>query len=137
MCFYFKLQKFKRKLCKTHTIFHYQFAHWLGEKSIFRKFTFGIYDRLFGWGTKVYVQNQSGPSNSILHCFCLTKGSTLISQDYDPSSVVYVSKPIRAVWRYLLSKFCALLCCSLSQFVGRIYSVLPASDQRLSLVSWD
>ena len=65
---------------------------------------------------KVYVQNQSGPSNGILHRFCLTKGSTLTSQDYDPSSVVYVSKPTRAIWRYLLSEFCALLCCSLSQF---------------------
>ena len=33
-------------------------------------------------------------SNGILHRFCLTKGFTLISQVYDPSSVVYVSKPI-------------------------------------------
>ena len=68
-----------------------------------------------GWGTKVYVQKQSGPSNGILHRFCLTKGSTLTSQDYNPSSVVYVSKPTRAIWRYLLSEFRALLCCSLSQ----------------------
>ena len=30
--------------------------------------------------------------------------------------MVYVSKPTRAIWRYLLSEFCALLCCSLSQF---------------------
>ena len=67
--------------------------------------------------SKVYVQNQSGPSNGILHCFCLTGGSTLTSQDHNPSSVVYVSKPTRAIWRYLLvSEFCALLCCSLSQF---------------------
>jgi hypothetical protein len=29
---------------------------------------------IFGWGTKVYVQNQSGPSNGILHHFCLTGG---------------------------------------------------------------
>ena len=29
--------------------------------------------------------------------------------------MVYVLKPTRAIWRYLLSKFCALLCCSLSQ----------------------
>ena len=64
---------------------------------------------------KVYVQNQSGPSNGILHRFCLTRGSTLTSQDYDLSSVVYVSKLIRAIWGYLLSEFCALLCCSLSQ----------------------
>ena len=71
----------------------------------------------FGWGTKVYVQNQSGPSNDILHHFCLTGGSTLTSQDYNPSSVVYVSKPVRAILRYLLSAFCALLCCSLSQYV--------------------
>ena len=70
----------------------------------------------FGWGTKVYVQNQSGPSNGILHRFCLTGGSTLTSQDYDPSSVVYVSKLTRAIWRYLLSEFCALLCCSSSQY---------------------
>ena len=32
---------------------------------------------------------------TVLYCiiFCLTGGSTLTSQDYDPSSVVYVSKP--------------------------------------------
>ena len=48
----------------------------------------------FGWGTKVYVQKRSGPSSSILHQFCLTKGSTLTSQDYSPASVVYVSKLI-------------------------------------------
>ena len=72
---------------------------------------------LFGWGMKVYVQNQSGPSNGILHRFCLTGGSTLTSQDYNPSSVVYVSKPTRVIWRYLLSKFRALLCCSLSQLL--------------------
>ena len=46
---------------------------------------------------RMNVQNQSGPSNGILHRFCLTGGSTLTSQDYDPSSVVYVSKPIRAI----------------------------------------
>jgi hypothetical protein len=34
---------------------------------------------------------------------------------YNPGSVVYVLKPARAIWRYLLSEFCALLCCSLSQ----------------------
>ena len=27
---------------------------------------------------KEYVQNRSGPSKSILHCFCLTGGSTII-----------------------------------------------------------
>ena len=64
---------------------------------------------------KVYVQTWLAPSNGILHRFCLTKGSTLTSQDHDPSSVVYVSKPVRAIWQYLLSEFCALLCCSLSQ----------------------
>ena len=58
---------------------------------------------VFGWGTKVYVQNQSGPSNSILHRFCLSGWSTLTSQDYNPSSVVYVSKLIEAIWQYLLS----------------------------------
>ena len=64
------------------------------------EYTFGI---LFGWGTKVYVQNWSEPSNDILHCFCLTRGSTLTSQDYSPSSVVCVPKLIRAIWRYLPS----------------------------------
>ena len=69
----------------------------------------------FGWWTKVYVWKRSAPSNVILHRICLTKGSTLTSQDHDPRSVVYVSKPTRAIWRYLLSEFCALLSCSLSQ----------------------
>ena len=32
----------------------------------------------------VYVQNWSGPSNGILHRFCLTGGSTLTSQDQVP-----------------------------------------------------
>ena len=36
----------------------------------------------FGWLTKVYVWKRSGPSNVILHRFCLTKGSTLISQSH-------------------------------------------------------
>ena len=36
----------------------------------------------FGWLTKVYVWKRSGPSNVILHRFCLTKGSTLISQGH-------------------------------------------------------
>ena len=36
----------------------------------------------FGWWTKVYVWKRSGPSNVILHRFCLTKGSTLISQSH-------------------------------------------------------
>ena len=34
----------------------------------------------FGWLTKVYVWKRSVPSNGFLHRFCLTKGSTLISQ---------------------------------------------------------
>ena len=54
-----------------------------------------------------------------LKTFCIVfvglRGSALTSQDYNPSSVVYVSKPVRAIWQYLLSEFCALLCCSLSQ----------------------
>ena len=29
--------------------------------------------KTFGWGTKVYVQNQSGPSNDILHRFCFVR----------------------------------------------------------------
>jgi len=71
---------------------------------------------LFGWLTKVYVWKRSGPSNVILHRFCLTKGSTLNSQESHPRSVVYVSKPTRAIWRYLLSEFCALLCLSSAQW---------------------
>ena len=70
---------------------------------------------LFRWGSKIYVQNQSGPSNSILHRFCLTRGSTLTSQDYDPSSVVYVLTyhlVPRAIWPYYVkwnfSTFCGL-----------------------------
>ena len=70
--------------------------------------------RMRNEGRFMYKINQ-GHLNSILHCFCLTGGSTLTSQDYDPSSVVCVSKRVMAIWRYLLSEFCALLCCSLSQ----------------------
>ena len=47
-------------------------------------------------GTKIYVQNLLVPSNDILNRFCLTRGSTLTSQDYSPSSVVYEPEPIRA-----------------------------------------
>ena len=50
----------------------------------------------------------------------MTRGSTLTSQDYNPSSVVYVPEPIRAILWYLalietqsvvmtLSKFAAIL----------------------------
>ena len=59
-----------------------------------------------------------------MYCFCLTRGSTLTSQDNDPSSVVYVSKLIMAIWWYLLSKFCALLCCSLFQYSLSILNIL-------------
>ena len=47
--------------------------------------------------------------------FFLTGGSTLTSQNYNPSSVVYVSKPIRAIWRYLISK---ILCLALLFFIS-------------------
>ena len=33
-----------------------------------------------GWGTKVYVQNQSGPSNGILHRFCLPSPVRIMTQ---------------------------------------------------------
>ena len=36
-------------------------------------------------------------SERILHRYHLTRGSTLTSQDYNPSSVVYVPEPIRAI----------------------------------------
>ena len=61
-----------------------------------------LYFHSFGWGTKVYVQNRSEPSNNILHRFCLTRESTLTSQDYSPSSVVCITEPIRAIWLYFL-----------------------------------
>ena len=48
-------------------------------------------------GTKVYVQNWSEPSSCILHRYHLTRGSMLTSQDYSPSSVVYMPEPIRAI----------------------------------------
>ena len=77
------------------------------RSSILFQIQFSMFGRFcsarFGWGTKVYVQNQSGPSNGILHRFCLTRESTLTSQDYSPSSMVYVSKPTKAIWRYLPS----------------------------------
>ena len=49
------------------------------------------------WKNKqmVFVQNQLEPSTGILHHYHLIRGSTLTSQDYNPSSVVYVSEPIR------------------------------------------
>ena len=46
---------------------------------------------------KVYVQNQLEPSSSILHRYRLT------SQDYNPSSVVYVPEPIRAIYLAVFS----------------------------------
>ena len=49
---------------------------------------------VFGWGTKVYVQNPLEPSSDILHRYHLTRGSKFTSQDYTPSSVVYVPEPI-------------------------------------------
>ena len=55
-----------------------------------------------------------------MHRYHLTL--TLTSQDYNPSSVVYVLKPVRAIWLYLLSEFCALLCCSFSQFQNPIFT---------------
>ena len=52
----------------------------------------------FGWGTKVYVWKRSGPSNVNLHRFCLTKRSTLTSQDHDLSSVVYRLGPSDGIY---------------------------------------
>ena len=49
---------------------------------------------LFGWGTEVYVQNWLEPSNGISQRFCLTRESTLTSQDYSPSSVVYIPERV-------------------------------------------
>ena len=46
---------------------------------------------------KVYVQNRLEPSSDTLHCYHLTKGSMLTSQDYSQTSVVYVPEPIRAI----------------------------------------
>ena len=53
---------------------------------------------------KFYVQNRSKPSRGILHRYHLTRGSTLTSQDYSPSSdsglctrTKYESEPIRAI----------------------------------------
>ena len=53
--------------------------------------------KIFRCGTKVNVQNRSEPSSGILHCYHLTRGSMLTSQDYSPSSVVYVPELIRAI----------------------------------------
>ena len=93
---------------------------YIGTVSSFACFAklFNFFFFLFGWGTKVYVQNQSGPSNGILHRFCLTAGSTLTSQDFNPSSVVYVSKPIRAIWRYLSIFIIRILCLALLFFTS-------------------
>ena len=43
---------------------------------------------------KAYVQNRLEPSSGILHRYPLSRGSMLTSQDYGPSSVVYVPEPI-------------------------------------------
>ena len=87
---------------------------------------------LFGWWTKVYVWKRSGSSNVSLHRFCLTKGSTLNSQESHPRSVVYVSKPTRAIWRYLLSEFRALLCLSSAQLENNIAKIF-----RFFHILWD
>ena len=44
--------------------------------------------------------------------------STLTSQDYSPSSVVYVPEPIRAILQYLASIETYLVVMTLSQFLG-------------------
>ena len=62
------------------------------------------------------MQNRSEPSNSIWHNFCLTRGSTLTSQDYSPISVVCVPKLIRAIWRYLPSLWTQLVVMTLCQY---------------------
>ena len=43
---------------------------------------------------KAYVQNRLEPSSGILHRYHLSRESMLTSQDYGPSSVVYVPEPI-------------------------------------------
>ena len=43
------------------------------------------------------VRNWLEPSSGILHHYYLTRGSTLTSQDYSPSSVVYVPELTRAI----------------------------------------
>ena len=115
-CLFFSLFAYLWKNCSSQF-----FSDWKLAESVFCSEELSCPP--FGWGTKVYVQNQSGPSNGILHRFCLTGVSALTSQDYNPSSVVYVSKPVRAIWWYLLSEFCALLCCSLSQYKISIKSL--------------
>ena len=49
------------------------------------------------WKEGLYVQNWLELSSGILHCYHLTSGSMLTSQDYSRSSVVYVPEPIRAI----------------------------------------
>ena len=71
---------------------------------------------LLGWRTKVYVQTWLAPSNGILHRFCLTKESTLTSQDCSSSSVVCILEPIRAIWLYLPSIQTQLVVVTLCQF---------------------
>jgi hypothetical protein len=66
---------------------------WIHWKTLFTRQFITLGE--FGWETKVNVQNRSEPSSSVLHCYHLTRGSTLTSQDYSPSSVVYVPEPIR------------------------------------------
>ena len=61
------------------------------------KFHFISIELVFGCGTKVNVQYCLEPSIGILHRYHLTRGSMLTSQDYNPSSVVYVPEPIRAI----------------------------------------
>ena len=76
---------------------------------------------------KGYVQNLSEPSISILHCFCLTRGSTLTSQHYSPSSVVYVPEPIRAIQQYLpLIEIQSVVMTSF-QFIQKKYSIMDWS----------
>ena len=61
-----------------------------------------MYSTLF----KLFWLNKTVLSRATAKIFssqALTRGSTLSSQDYSPSSVVCVPKPIRAIWRYLPS----------------------------------
>jgi len=108
--FFFLLLKIQNYCIDAHTLVSYNYLPlwWVEFK----------FDLTFGWGTKDYVQNWLEPFSGILHHYHLTRESTLTNQDYNPSSVVYVPEPIRAIYWYLPSIEMQSVVMTLSEWDG-------------------
>ena len=92
------------------------YKHLPASLSVYQHPSSSFQPLLLGWGTKVCVHNWLEPSGGILHRYHLTRGSTLTSQDYSPSSVVYVPEPIRVHLAVFSIDRNAIGCCDFSKF---------------------